>query len=177
MDRLRPEVSFQKIIQRRIDTQLKPSTTQPQDNVVSNQAQATIPSPVPFDEQGQLEQVNVLYSFLENRYQKKVGRWYAQSSYGRLYWRIVAFSIRCLRRWCGRPQTLITTRIWWKSWTKRPIGHDIKAGSTDGRASYASLEEAITEFSHIRGVAMALRLLDRIYSQDIYALQMVSWCT
>ena len=74
VDRLRPEVSFQKIIQRRIDTQLKPSTTQPQDNVVSNQAQATIPSPVPFDEQGQLEQVNVLYSFLENRYQKKVGR-------------------------------------------------------------------------------------------------------
>lgn len=74
VDRLRPEVSFQKIIQRRIDTQLKPSTIPPQDNVVSNQAQATVPSPVPFDEQGQLEQVNVLYSLLENRYKKKVGR-------------------------------------------------------------------------------------------------------
>ncbi|KAK0516983.1 hypothetical protein JMJ35_000138 [Cladonia borealis] len=71
VDRLRPEVSFQKIIQHRIDTQLKPPTTPPQDNVVSNQAQATIPTSVPFDEQGQLEQVNVLYSLLENRYKKK----------------------------------------------------------------------------------------------------------
>ena len=72
-DFLRPEVSFQKTIQQRIDTQLKPSAAPSQDNVISNQAQASVPTPVPFDEKGELEQVNVLYSFLENRYTKKVG--------------------------------------------------------------------------------------------------------
>ncbi|KAF6235605.1 hypothetical protein HO173_006288 [Letharia columbiana] len=70
VDLLRPEVSFQKAIQRRIDTRLKPSTTAPEDNVVFNQAQATVPTKVAFDEKGELEQVNVLYSFLENRYTK-----------------------------------------------------------------------------------------------------------
>lgn len=40
--------------------------------MVANQAQATIPTPVKFDEKAELEQVNVLYSFLENRYTKKV---------------------------------------------------------------------------------------------------------
>ena len=44
----------------------------PQDNVVSNEAQASVPTPVAFDERRELEQVNVLYSFLENRYTKKV---------------------------------------------------------------------------------------------------------
>lgn len=72
VDLLRPEVSFQKTIQRRIDTQLRPTTTALQDNVISNQAQASVPTPKAFDEQGELEQVNVLYSFLENRYTKKV---------------------------------------------------------------------------------------------------------
>lgn len=72
VDLLRPEVSFQKAIQRRIDTRLKPSTTAPEDNVVFNQAQATVPTKVAFDEKGELEQVNVLYSFLENRYTKTV---------------------------------------------------------------------------------------------------------
>ena len=32
----------------------------------------TVPTPKPFDEKGELEQVNVLYSFLENRFAKKV---------------------------------------------------------------------------------------------------------
>ena len=73
VDRLRPDVSFQQKIQNRIDNRLKPSTTPPQDNVVSNEAQATVPTPKPFDEKGELEQVNVLYSLLENRYTKKVG--------------------------------------------------------------------------------------------------------
>ena len=72
VDLLRPEVSFQKAIQRRIDTRLKPPTTAPEDNVVFNQAQATVPTKVAFDEKGELEQVNVLYSFLENRYTKTV---------------------------------------------------------------------------------------------------------
>ncbi|KAL6721038.1 hypothetical protein ACLMJK_000138 [Lecanora helva] len=73
VDLLRPEVSFQKSLQKRIDTQLKPSPPPDQNNVKSNEAQATVPTPIPFDEKGELEQVNVLYSFLENRYQKKVG--------------------------------------------------------------------------------------------------------
>ncbi|KAL2057693.1 hypothetical protein ABVK25_002077 [Lepraria finkii] len=70
VDLLRPEVSFQKTIQRRIDTQLKHPTTPPQDNVVSNQTQASVQISRPFNEQSELEQVNVLYSFLENRYTK-----------------------------------------------------------------------------------------------------------
>ncbi|KAM0798659.1 hypothetical protein BDR22DRAFT_891059 [Usnea florida] len=70
VDLLRPEVSFQKIIQHRIDTRLQPSTTAPEDNIVSNQAQVSVPTKVAFDEKGELEQVNVLYSFLENRYTK-----------------------------------------------------------------------------------------------------------
>lgn len=72
VDLLRPEVSFQKTLQKRMDNRLKPSTTPPEHNVVSNEAQATVPTAVPFDEKGELEQVNVLYSFLENRYTKKV---------------------------------------------------------------------------------------------------------
>ena len=79
VDLLRPEVSFQKVLQKRIDNSLKPSTAPSQDNVVSNQAQATVPTPLPFDEKGEIEQVNVLYSFLENRYTKKVGTYHADS--------------------------------------------------------------------------------------------------
>lgn len=60
-------------MQRRIDTRLRPSPTDPADNVVANQAQATVPTKVAFDEKGELEQVNVLYSFLEDRYMKTVG--------------------------------------------------------------------------------------------------------
>lgn len=59
-------------MQRRIDTRLRPPSTAPADNIISNQAQATIPTKVAFDEKGELEQVNVLYSFLENRYTKTV---------------------------------------------------------------------------------------------------------
>ena len=40
--------------------------------MVSNEAQATIPPHKPFDETKELGQVNVLYSFIENRYVKKV---------------------------------------------------------------------------------------------------------
>lgn len=73
VDLLRPEVSFQKAMRRRIDKRFLPSQTRPQDNVVANGAQATVPSPVKLDEKAELEQVNVLYSFLENRYSNKVG--------------------------------------------------------------------------------------------------------
>ena len=60
-------------MRRRIDKRFLPSQTRPQDNVVANGAQATVPSPVKLDEKAELEQVNVLYSFLENRYSNKVG--------------------------------------------------------------------------------------------------------
>ena len=72
VDLLRPDVSLQKALQYRIDTKLKPSRSLLQNNVIANEAQATVPTPVPFDEKSELEQVNVLYSFLENRYTKKV---------------------------------------------------------------------------------------------------------
>lgn len=38
-----------------------------------------MPTKVAFDETGELEQVNVLYSFLEDRYHKKVGDGSAKS--------------------------------------------------------------------------------------------------
>lgn len=72
MDILRPEVSFQKVIEHKINTLLEPPTAATQDNIVHNQAQATVPKPKPFNEADELAQVNVLYSFLENRYTKKV---------------------------------------------------------------------------------------------------------
>ena len=76
MDLLRPEVSFQEVMRRRIDKRLLPSSShtpqQPQDKVRANDALATPVPSQPFDEKGELEQVNVLYSLLENRYSKKV---------------------------------------------------------------------------------------------------------
>lgn len=76
-DLLRPEVSFQTAMRRRIDARLAPTTTTttttpPEANIVSNGAQVSIPTAVAFDEKGELEQVNVLYSFLEDRYAKRV---------------------------------------------------------------------------------------------------------
>ncbi|KAL9103316.1 MAG: hypothetical protein Q9163_001622 [Psora crenata] len=72
IDPLRPEVSFQKAIQRRVDTRLKPTTALAQDSTASHEeAQPTVPPPKALDEKDELAQVNVLYSFLENRYAKK----------------------------------------------------------------------------------------------------------
>lgn len=59
-------------MRRRIDKRFNPSTLQPEDLAASNKAQATIPASAKYDEKAELEQVNVLYSFLENRYAKKV---------------------------------------------------------------------------------------------------------
>ena len=59
-------------MRRRIDKKFLPSTAQPQDKVVANNplvAPATQPQ---FDETAELEQVNALFSFLEDRYSKKV---------------------------------------------------------------------------------------------------------
>lgn len=75
VDLLRPEVSFQEVMRGRIDKRLLPSSShtpqQPQDKVRANDALATPVPSQPFDEKGELEQVNVLYSLLENRYSKK----------------------------------------------------------------------------------------------------------
>lgn len=78
VDLVRPEVSFQDVMRRRIEKRLLPlsssSTTplQPQDKVRANDALATPAPNQQFDEKRELEQVNVLYSLLENRYHKMV---------------------------------------------------------------------------------------------------------
>jgi len=59
-------------MRRRIQRRFLPSETSPKSNVAPNEAQATTPSPVQLDETAEQAQVNVLYSFLENRYSKKV---------------------------------------------------------------------------------------------------------
>jgi len=68
VDALRPEVSFQKALQRRIDRRFNP---QPIAADGSKDVKVVQTPPVPVDEKAELEQVNVLYSFLENRYMKK----------------------------------------------------------------------------------------------------------
>ena len=72
VDALRPNVSFQKAMRMRIARGLEPAKTNPENNVVANEAQASVPVATKFNEQAELEQVNALYSFLENRYSQKV---------------------------------------------------------------------------------------------------------
>ena len=71
-DILRPNVSFQNAMQRRIDRQTTPPTEHRDASVIANDALTTVPTAARFDENAELQQVNVLYSFLENRYTKKV---------------------------------------------------------------------------------------------------------
>lgn len=59
-------------MRRRIDRRFLPAQSPPQTDAVANGAQATTPSPAKLDEAAELAQVNVLYSFLENRYSNKV---------------------------------------------------------------------------------------------------------
>ena len=60
-------------MRRRIDARLKPPPPEA-NTVVAKGAQAGAPTtPAAFDERGELEQVNVLYSFVEDRYMKRVG--------------------------------------------------------------------------------------------------------
>ena len=72
VDALRPNVSFQETMRKRIAHRLEPSRVKPEENVVANEAQATVPTTPKVNEKSELEQVNVLYSFLDNRYTKKV---------------------------------------------------------------------------------------------------------
>ncbi|KAL8771689.1 MAG: hypothetical protein Q9209_002880 [Squamulea sp. 1 TL-2023] len=72
VDILRPQVSFQDVMRRRIDKQLGPSTTDKTSYDPGKETKDTLVSPLkPYNEQAQLEEANLLYSFLENRYSRK----------------------------------------------------------------------------------------------------------
>lgn len=60
-------------MRRRIDKQLGPSTADKTTYHPAKESKDTLVTPLkPHDEQAQLQQVNVLYSFMENRYAKRV---------------------------------------------------------------------------------------------------------
>ena len=62
-------------MRRRIDKQFGPSTTDNTSYDPAKESKDTLVTPLkPYSEEEQLEQVNVLYSFIENRYAKKVGQ-------------------------------------------------------------------------------------------------------
>lgn len=68
MDKIRPEaVSFQTIMQRRIDRVTNPSLNAAATSVKANEALVSA-APIEFNEQKEMKQVNALYSLLENRY-------------------------------------------------------------------------------------------------------------
>ncbi|KAL8933236.1 MAG: hypothetical protein Q9216_006459 [Gyalolechia sp. 2 TL-2023] len=72
VDLLRPQISFQEIMRRRLDKQFGPSDTKGVSYDPAKESKDTLATPLkPINENAELEQVNVLYSFLENRYQKK----------------------------------------------------------------------------------------------------------
>ena len=75
IDVLRPEVSFPKAMRGRIERETSSPTEHAQDNIVANQALATVPTSVRFDKTAELEQANVLYSLLENKFSKRVSTW------------------------------------------------------------------------------------------------------
>lgn len=59
-DLLRPEASFQDAMRRRLDRRIKPVKDSPGR------------TPLEINEKAELEQVNALYSLLEDRYKQKV---------------------------------------------------------------------------------------------------------
>jgi cytochrome b pre-mRNA-processing protein 6 len=65
-DKLRPECQFQDVMRRRIEKRFLPASSPDS----PNGAQAVANSPI--DEKLELEQVNAIYSLLENRYSRKV---------------------------------------------------------------------------------------------------------
>ncbi len=65
-DNLRPECQFQDAMRRRLEKRFLPASSQ----TAPKAAQAVANSPL--DEKLELEQANVLYSLLENRYARKV---------------------------------------------------------------------------------------------------------
>ncbi|KAL9016981.1 MAG: hypothetical protein Q9185_005676 [Variospora sp. 1 TL-2023] len=72
VDVLRPQVSFQDVMRRRIEKQFGPSNNEKTAYDPSKESKETLVTPLkPTSETAELEQVNVLYSFLEDRYSKK----------------------------------------------------------------------------------------------------------
>lgn len=61
-------------MRRRIDKQFGPSNADQSSYDPAKESKDTLVTPLkPSNDSAELEQVNVLYSFLENRYSKKVG--------------------------------------------------------------------------------------------------------
>ncbi|KAL8731651.1 MAG: hypothetical protein Q9181_004238 [Wetmoreana brouardii] len=72
VDLLRPQVSFQDVMRRRTDKQLGPSSTDKASYDPTKESKDTLVTPLKaYDEKAELDQVNALYSLLENRYTKK----------------------------------------------------------------------------------------------------------
>ncbi|KAI9841586.1 MAG: hypothetical protein M1838_003503 [Thelocarpon superellum] len=67
-DILRPEVSFEKALRRRVDAQFLPK---PPTGVGKDGAPLASATPAPIAEAAALKEANVLYSLLENRYSNK----------------------------------------------------------------------------------------------------------
>lgn len=62
-------------MRRRIEKQLGPASAKDASYDPSKESKDTLVTPLkPYDEKAEMEQVNALYSLLENRYAKQVGR-------------------------------------------------------------------------------------------------------
>lgn len=62
-------------MRRRIDKQLGPASAGNTSYDPSKESKDTLVTPLkPYDENAEMEQINALYSLLENRYVKQVGR-------------------------------------------------------------------------------------------------------
>jgi len=70
-DILRPEVSFQKSMHKRIDQKFLLPNRGAQARAIAKDGPDNNIAPATLDETAELEQANALYSFLENRYTKK----------------------------------------------------------------------------------------------------------
>ncbi|KAI4108994.1 MAG: hypothetical protein L6R37_000712 [Teloschistes peruensis] len=72
VDALRPQISFQNVIRGRIEKQLGPASDKETSYDPSKESKDTLVTPLkPYDEKAEMEQVNALYSLLENRYAKQ----------------------------------------------------------------------------------------------------------
>lgn len=69
IDKIRPEsVSFQTMMQRRLERINNPSLNAAATSTKGNEAMISAAPPAQFNEQQEMKQVNALYSLLENRY-------------------------------------------------------------------------------------------------------------
>ncbi|KAI9738335.1 MAG: hypothetical protein M1834_008833 [Cirrosporium novae-zelandiae] len=67
-DPLRPDVSFQKAMLRRVEKHFNPATTVSENSTTKNPAQSTV---VKVNKAVEMQQLNMLNAFLDNKYQKK----------------------------------------------------------------------------------------------------------